>query len=291
MDAPTDNAAVRSEILRRRWRQGSVLSVSLNDRVSMIPFAFPVPAGARFIVISQDCDVVNGNGVSEPAVEVVAGVPIEALDPARRHLKDPRELHIVLRDGQTDKFASASPWMRGFIPRSLLTQHDPDGTIQLAEEELSVLIDFIDRRYTRVALPDQFNKRFEAAKAALKEVLTPYVGEIVDLYVRISPFDELDPLPPRRTGKNEDDNAYELTIYVIVANQIVDHDRNRFQAIKNDLKTRIRALVRRRRGIHLDDVIVEGQDDINMRQMKEMRVLDFESFSLEVLDDSNDSSE
>jgi hypothetical protein len=255
----------------------------------MAPFSCEFPTGTRFIVISQDCDVASGDTEAEPAVEVIAVVPIEDIDPLCRHLKDPRELHILLSEGTTNVPASASPWRRGFVDRGLLLEHGPDETMKVIEDEISVLIDFVDRRYTRVALPDEFNRRFEPAKKKIRELLTPYVEQIVDLYVRIKPFEELPRLPQQQAGEDLSSISYSLTVYIFVSNDIVDYDETTLKRIRGSLKPPITALIRRRRGIDLEDVVVDGLDAITARQLRELRVLDFESFSLANQEGSNET--
>ncbi|OBQ31880.1 MAG: hypothetical protein AN485_22970, partial [Anabaena sp. MDT14b] len=64
--------AVRDALVRQGWKQGAVLSDDAFALVQRIPFAPMSTADERYfgVVISQDCDVIQGNCLAEPGIEI-----------------------------------------------------------------------------------------------------------------------------------------------------------------------------------------------------------------------------
>ena len=108
-EPPDPKAAARQVIEQHRqqlldcgWRQGSVLPPELALQVPPVleGYAAPTdgwPSTRHYIVVSQDCDVVQGDFTKEPLVEVVLATKKKPFDPYRS-LRNPRVLHLELSD-------------------------------------------------------------------------------------------------------------------------------------------------------------------------------------------------
>jgi hypothetical protein len=81
------------------WRQGHFLT---EDAAVNLKLVSPEKKGMEIpIVISHDCDISNKPKV-EPYIEVIVGIRINAVDGNCTHSKNPRILHILAKQGDTD---------------------------------------------------------------------------------------------------------------------------------------------------------------------------------------------
>jgi hypothetical protein len=239
----------------------------------MNPFARPLAGGGHwFVVASQDCDVVHGDCDAEPAIELVAARAIAEADPRHMHLRHPRELHLVgtLNDGTAQPVA-AHILDRGFLRRPLLLDHAPDPRIRFSPKAIAELAAFLSRRYDREAYPDAFVRRFQRALARLESILRANDTLILDIYLTLGSRAEL-----------PDDQSYPVSLTVIVADSVADHDQATMNRIRNEVAAEVRKAVRSCRGIELDIVRVAGRDDLTLREAQTMTLLDFDALSFEL---------
>jgi hypothetical protein len=271
---------MRQTLIARRWRQGAVLPDSLTDGIQMMPFARDVSDAARFVVISQDCDVVNGSCELEPAVELVALVPVAETKSSFQNLRNPRELHIRLVNGEgATQIVAAHVWSRGFLDRRRLIEEAPDLTERIPEEDLRLLVEFFGRRYDREAFPDEFERRFKRAKAKIERIVRDHLVEILDVYVTLEPFEELP--APTSLEQPPDGATYRLLIYVLLSDAVVEGDPKSLILIKQAIKPELRKAVKGCDGIQLDDIVFVGRSDVTLDRFEQMHRLDFDAMSFE----------
>lgn len=283
-ESTTDSPAhFRENLQRRGWRQGSFLNSILGSEVRPVPFANPVPDEARYLVISQDCDVIHGNVAAEPAVEVVAVTPILQCDPTCQNLRNPRELHVHVSIADDDSRPSAiRVWGRGFIDRSLLGAHDPDASISISHNDLRDVVDFVGRRYDREAFPDEFVRRFKKTQKKLEMVLRTHADRIVDLYVIVEPFTELPRMSTEKNpGDSEASQLYRVWMDVVVEQGLMDGDPSVLNAMKNGVKPGLRKAITNCAGIELEDLVFRGPEEITLARWRKMHRLDFDAMSSE----------
>ena len=272
--------SMRQTLIARRWRQGAVLPESLVDGIQMMPFAKDVSDAARFVVISQDCDVVNGSCELEPAVELVALVPVAETKSAFQNLRNPRELHIrLVNDEGTTQVVAAHVWGRGFLDRRRLMEKAPHLTDRIPEEDLRLLVEFLGRRYDREAFPDEFERRFKRAKARIEKILRDHLAEILDVYVTLEPFEELP--APTNLEQPTDEATYRLLIYVLLSDAVVEGDPKSLNLLKQAIKPEFRKAVKGCYGIQLDDIVFVGRSDVTLDRFEQMHRLDFDAMSFE----------
>jgi hypothetical protein len=255
----TDENAVRDALLNRGWRQGALLPADALALVHLIPFA-PTPAvGAEVfgVVISQDCDAVQGSCEAEPAIEIALLTEVEKLDGNFRNLANPRLLHFELQDAQGRRRAvEANVWHRGFIARTELVQRTPTEAWTVRGAELNNLADLFGRRYTREGFPDEFMGRFASAEQALAQLVSKNVDKIHDLYLKVTPLDELSEDDP-------DGHPYDVTLYVVISDALAS-DAGRRKVWSNSHLPNLKKAIRQCPGIELEDVIVIDMDEMSL---------------------------
>lgn len=264
--APDSADAVRAELLRRGWLQGSVLPPELAARVVMIPGADVPPAdGNWFIVVSQDCDIVYGHCDVDPAAEVVLATPITKTSARREDLRDARELHVHLTEGDGGAVHPVAIHVRnrGFLDRKLLLDYDP-ATIRADGDAMRRIAVFLARRYTRSARPEEFDQRFRPALRKLETLLENEVDALLDVLLHIDPTTEL-----------PDGEPYELTLYAVLQDEFDDRPRAQTKAKRAEIASEIRRALKKCNGIQWDEPRVLGRYDINIRERSDLMSLDF----------------
>jgi hypothetical protein len=200
---------IRSAILQRGWRQGSVLP---DDALAHIRFAdqgATLPAGAKAIVISQDCDILAERLEDEPFVEVAVGAQIPSIDPNFSYAKNPRKLDLDLaRSGTSLGAVRLEMRLRGSVPRNLLAQANPSG--EVADGAFRGFVNWIARRYDRAALPDAFNTRIRARKQFKK------LREILKRAKHGQPLAVLIALGQQENVELKSGEPYEIGLYVVL---------------------------------------------------------------------------
>lgn len=269
---------IRKRLAALGWRQGALLPArtEISDALEIVPFAQQLlPADGRFwlIVASQDCDVVHGDLSVEPAVELLVAIPVERLDRSRTNLRHPRELQfeMVAADGRTQP-VSVHVRGRAFIDRRELLSLEPDNSLRVPDNVVAQIAGLLADRYNRVALPDAFEARFKPAKQKLRRILDRYALELFDIYVHLTPTDEI----------HDQAEHYSLTVYAVVHDEIADGPTQAYAALRKELSSALRRIIHTCEGIDLDKVVVCGRDDITLRELEVLRQINFEGLSFEL---------
>ena len=156
----------------------------------------PIIASAKdakpnmIIVMSQDCDISQGNDVE---LAFAKPLPPKKIRQANQKTRSLDKLHMPAL-GETWEIEAS---MISIVPQDDLLkdqQFKPTNT-GLNSSEINLLITWRTRSYTRDPLPDGFNKSFlsnylRKGPNKFDSLLEKYANEIVDIYVHIYPNDE-----------------------------------------------------------------------------------------------------
>ncbi|MDD3179479.1 MAG: hypothetical protein PHQ04_03925 [Opitutaceae bacterium] len=116
------------------------------------------------------------------------------------HGKNPRRLHVPAVVGNSTVVLEAWVFHRFCFPRQVLEGFAPAAECAVPPEEIRTLIEWVARRYTRSAFPDEFNRRIKKAHVGFKKVLTDNGAVISGVWLALNPFAELAPGEPYRIG-------------------------------------------------------------------------------------------
>lgn len=180
-------------IWRNGWRQGSVLLPdSLNADCTFEPQLSAAEEEAVFIVLSQDCDVVQREFDKEPYIELIRAVPLAgAADGNYLHGKNPRLIDIPIGE----RHYRCCCHDRTRILRAALASCAPSEIHTLDGVAIGLLREWVAKRYVRPAFPDKFNSRTKtgAQGKAIRRLLEKHGHLFRDLYLFCDPLDrELD---------------------------------------------------------------------------------------------------
>ena len=267
----SDRDAVRQALLASGWRQGSVLPPELCVQVEPVHGGYHKPEGnwpasRMYVLVSQDCDIVHGDLSAEPAVEVILAKKRNRLDGRFQHLRSPRILHVNLIGANGGELpVEIQVRNRGFLSRSALLDATPVNVSAspVAANEIAALV---SRRYLREARPEEFDSRLGAyAKSGFEALLEREVsaGFLLDVMFHIEPLAEL-----------ASEERYSVTVYAVLRDEFDDEPRAGIRARIDSLQDEIRSILDGCEGIDVDNVLVVGRSEIDLRLREKLRSLE-----------------
>ncbi|MGD9152859.1 MAG: hypothetical protein PVG30_04280 [Gammaproteobacteria bacterium] len=205
---------LHQEIKERGWRQGSWLFV--NDKNSLgLNFGF-------YIVITQDCNLVNHSFEKESSVELVLATEIAKIDSRCLDGKNPRKLQFYCDIKKEYKKFECQINNTYCIDRGHLATESP--YYQLDEETKDLLIGCVIKKYNRAAFPHNFNKRINKKK--IQDILQSHLSDIYKLYIQLSTFEEL-----------SDEENYKINLYILVKDETNDQKLNEIAVSLDEIVT------------------------------------------------------
>jgi len=197
------------------WRQGAILAgpeVEPFVRTSISDIS-TYDKGV-FIVISQDCDVLNDK---ELFIEMVfATITKTPNDTGLMHGRSVRDLYLPCRDNHCYHMnINERVWVDSEVKERLQPNDN------LSDELTNRLSGWLSFRYRREAFPDDFNITLKKAIESLRKKLSKLNNEhLIAIYLGIEPDRELE------QGEN-----YNVDILTVIADDTPDDSFNKYAEI------------------------------------------------------------
>jgi hypothetical protein len=173
------------------WRQGSVIDRhSASEKFKNLLEGKP-PELTHWLVLTQDCDLINDSYEKEPEIELLGCKIVAAVDGNLTHGKNPRRIHLPALIGNCTVVLEARVFQRFCFPRPALEDFPPTEGCSTSVEEIRMLAEWVARRYTRSAFPDEFNRRIKKAHIGFKKVLADHGTVISGVWVALNTYSEL----------------------------------------------------------------------------------------------------
>jgi len=237
VDSGVQNLGAR--IRSHNWRSGSVIAAADAKHVlgflrhSHDPSPRAVSPADWLIVVSHTCDLYTPNESAEPLVEVLHATPVAKPDTNFKNQKSTRRLHF-----RPDRDASPNLWLnvhatldRFVMPRAALTSLKPDTTRQVTDSAANALRGWLALRLDRPAWPDDLVDRLNHSRDAIVKALAPLNDDSTELRVTFS-------------GPARDDDSFELTVFLVVDEEIWNSDSVRRAACYNAFNALISILTK-----------------------------------------------
>jgi len=251
------------------WRQGSVIPSAVAETLranKLLPWE--LSEHELLVVISQDCDVTSPDFRIEPDVELIKA---RLLPKSEKHghyywAKNPRIYQFEAADSEDD----AIIWQfriqeRVIIPRSFLLDAEPDVDHVLSPEVVKKLCLWVGRRYFRVAFPDAFNDRTDAAVGKLRRTLKSK-GELLNAIYLFVTEEEL-----------PDGQAYDIIIYGSMRVEDFDLSEKRTEAQK--LLNKIETALDTCTDINVKESVLKSEADISLDDLRKLKRWDFDDLT------------
>lgn len=210
------------------------------------------------MVITQDCDLVHHNFEAEPWCEVLLLRSIEQADGNFMWAKSGRMLHMSV---PTVGEYECSIHDRLRIPRSHLVKYAPDTSMTLDTRTLNLLRQWLARRYARVALPDEFNRRVGSVQKKVMKALEKVGEDLEEVYLNTQ-FQELPA-----------DEEYLITLIGTMQDETYE-DTVKQGAVDAAL-ARAAALLETCPGVKAFDYEVRARKDVSLSEIDHLRRWDY----------------
>jgi len=186
------------ELEKSGWRQGAVVQqvniAGIFDSINQT-----MDSGIVLIVASQSCDIVSSNLESEPFIELSIARLIEETDGNLTHNKNPRLLHATLQirtsDGgvSREQYIELKAYEKLTIPKEYFCDLVPDQNCLLNDIQLEGYVSWLAARYSRPALPSEFNDRLVRVdpRGKLRKKAKRANEQLSGIYVEIVPDAEI----------------------------------------------------------------------------------------------------
>jgi len=253
------------KIEKNAWKQGACLSVDESTEIYITTQCMQerLPAGL-YIILSQDCDILNISLEKEPVVELLRANKVQQPNPELISGKNPRQLHIKI--DETNECLEVFPHQRFFIARNYLEAQKAN-QILIIDRSLKILIKWINNRYKRPGFPHAFNCRNSKIIKNIQKILSEEAKETYGLYIQLSSENEL--------PENE---TYSILVKLLLPKNIYENEQQLLEIEKGfDL---ILSLLNNVKGIKtIEGSQVQSMDDITVHQYQELKKWDFDYIS------------
>lgn len=255
------------KIRKNNWRQGSVICTDDHDLIDT-ERGCETPKNARWILISQTCDIVHHSFDAEPTVEILLASPVKGKhDGNCTNGKNPRILHIPININGDSAGYECRICSRAYLSRNLLADRAPDSAAQLNHEILQITTRWLASRYTRTAFPDAFVSRLTASQKKLKKALEKDGSDISGLYIALKPWGEI-------TG-----TKYYKMVLVGTIREPISNDEHRKAKAHGSLM-QIAAVLEKCKGIIVEDTMLLSESEMTLDDIRSMHRWDFDYLSL-----------
>jgi hypothetical protein len=176
------------------WRQGVILPVDLPGLdIRQLVLDPQLKKEDILVLISQDCDICCRSTMDEPDVELLVGRRTMATVPVGNysHGKNPRKLELLIESSDRQAVYSFAVHERQFISRTLLAESDREPNGKIGKNNLSVVRQWMARRYIRTALPTNFNTRTHEQRGRIEKKLRTLGNVVRSIHIRLGSQFEL----------------------------------------------------------------------------------------------------
>ena len=200
---------IGKKLRKNGWRQGVIVQAS--HILEGLPDGSPATHNDYAMVVSQSCDLVHHDLGNEPSAVILVLKSVSSGKSEVMHGRNPRLLHFQATDGH---WFEAWAWNQIVIPRDHLAEKSSIEGIELAPKVLRCVLDWLAKRFTRIAFPDDFNDALKLKSNAIGKLLKKNHKLFTEILLHISPFDEL--------SANQ---HYELACYLLMAAEVHDEPK------------------------------------------------------------------
>lgn len=225
---------------------------------------------AVWVVVSQDCDIVNPCFEKEPFVELIKCRPIAEKSSTLIWGDNPRILQFEDESGRAWEVNIAD---RVRVDRRYLCCGSPDPDRGLSRENTSHLKRWLSRRYVRAAFPDTFNERIREAikKIRKKAAFTKNAGVVTGIYFLCDDDEKPDDVP------------YNLVAWATMKD--AQYDDPSLRKAGEEVVTILEAELSKMPGIEIGGFELVKQSRITLENLFLFKRWDFDSLSLKAGDD------
>jgi predicted DNA-binding protein (UPF0251 family) len=159
-----------------------------------------------YVVISQDCDVINESYIKEPFVELLGVMKAVKPDGTMAFGKNPRTIQFNMSVNGSPTLCEASIHSKIRLPRSAFETLRPDSALLIDKKTNYYISKWVAKRYIRPAYPTEFVNRHKKKSKTIHKALEIGGIPIETLYLGLNSYDEL-----------SEDQPYGVFVFAVVS--------------------------------------------------------------------------
>jgi len=228
-----------------------------------------VPTDAKLIVLSHDCDLVNGSYEAEPFVELFAARPRppEHKNGVLFNGKNPRRLQFFVQENGEPRLYEIDVHEKYRVDRRILEKGSRDSSIAVHERDVVTMAKWASRRYNRPSMPTAFlNRISNPIKDKLTKKLKRDGEDVVCILVAANTIEEL-----------ADDKSYRIILWVVIYPDAGQEETREQRAI--GVVSELRKLLSQCQGIEVEDADLRITSEVTMFDLQSLVRWDFDYLS------------
>lgn len=188
------------------WRQGVIVPAS--SILECLPDGSPAKESDHAVIVTQSCDLLHHDLRNEPSAVLQLVKRIDEGNPGFLHGKNPRRLHVQAADGT---WLEAWAWNQVVVSRNHLADKEAQASLELSPRTLRNVLDWLAKRFTRIAFPDDFNEQLKPKSNTIGKLLKKNQALFSEALLHLAPFEDL-----------KEDQNYELACYLLMEADVYD---------------------------------------------------------------------
>ena len=180
------------------WRQGAIVKPADNAGI-LKSISHKYDDELILIIASQSCDIANNDIESDPYIEVSIARCVNKLNGNLTNNKNPRTLHAHLQVCTEDaaivrkQLIEIKAFEKLCVPKEYFGNLAPDESTLLDDIDLGGYVAWLAARYSRPALPTEFNDRISVSDPndKLRKKAKGNNEQLSGIYVEIIPDAEI----------------------------------------------------------------------------------------------------
>lgn len=259
----------RQRLIELGWQQGILLTPDTHPELTQRAH-YKIGENDLLLIVSQTCDLVQGDFEKEPYFEVLCLHPLER-PPDGNFLNGKNNRRIEFSSalpGNPHEHWYALPFERHLVNRNLLLNIEaPDR--RLEAQHCKMILRWLSLRYTRTAFPEAFVARINEGRNRrdLARIMRELNPDVSNIFVQIEPFEELDAQANYR-------------MHVILVMDAVHFDDPQRHARCERHREALEALLAQCRGIEIGEVDLESTASVTIEELKAYREWDYSYLSM-----------
>jgi hypothetical protein len=228
---------------------------------------------AKLVLISHDCDIVQGPYSLEPYVEFFIARPAAKSDGTKTKGKSPRCLQLHLTMNGEEKLYEISVHEKYRDQRSILERGEPEISCCLSQQDIRIMGRWASKRYCRPALPTTFNNRVSKSDKKFRKALEQFGAEVSGIFIHFESDREL-----------PDTEPYRIIVRIVAPRTVIEDDREEQVLLK--LVEGLQAAFANCPGIELiEGIKLDSDAEFSLEDWNNSKLWDYEFLSISEEDD------
>lgn len=223
---------------------------------------------AKLILISHDCDIVQGSYDLEPYVEFFVARPASKLDGAKTRGKNSRCLQLYMVVNGEEKLYEISVHEKHRDQRKILEHRSPEASCCLSQRDIRMMSRWAGKRYSRPALPTAFNNRISGSAKKFKKALEQYGAEVSGIFIFFLESER--ELP--------DNETYRIIVRIVAPRATLEDDREEQTLLT--LVAKLKQAFASCSGIEVEEIKLDSDAEFSLEDWSSSKVWDYEYLSV-----------